>query len=65
MQLCYRGISYQSHAVESDKHGSEGTAIYRGVTYKINKIVNYFGTKTKSPSSCLKYRGISYIRNAG
>ncbi|MEA5574345.1 DUF4278 domain-containing protein [Calothrix sp. UHCC 0171] len=65
MQLCYRGISYQSRAVESDTDNSEGTAMYRGVSYKINKIVNYLGTKTKSPSSCLKYRGISYIRNVG
>jgi hypothetical protein len=64
MQLCYRGIPYQSPAVESYINENKGTAMYRGRGYKIDKTINSFGVRTKPPSSCLKYRGINYIYNA-
>jgi Domain of unknown function (DUF4278) len=58
MLLSYRGTRYQSHTFNTTvcKNTTNGT--YRGINYIINSCSTV--TKPYSPSSQLKYRGISY-----
>lgn len=65
MQLSYRDIFYQYVTVKSYANESEGTAMHREMAYKINEKTSRFGRKIQPLSTNFKYRGMSYIRNAG